>query len=718
MYNPAGVTIDASALTGGLTITKPTAGDYRLFRVAGGVLALDSLTLKGGTASSDGGALFNLGTTTLSRCTLTENTGVRGGGLSNEVGATMTVVNSTLAGNAARNNGGPITSNNGGAIYNAGTLTVRHATISDNRADYDVGGIVNDGTLVLGNSIVAGNYFSYPTLHNDMRGPGTYTTLGGNLLGTHSFVLAVPFPAGLPNANGDFVGDESAPLDPRLLPLGKYNGPTLTMPPHAGSRAVDGGINVGDTPNTDQRGLSRFEDGNNDGGAQLDSGAVESVFRFVTNTDDSGAGSLRQALAGAASVPGWEAIAFASALDGGTISLTTSMDTSGFGPSGIEVRDTGGVAIDASSLPAGLTITKPAGDYRLFYVATDARLSLHQLTLLGGTTAPGRRGGAVQNFFGTLSLSDCTLTGNVAFEGGAILSQTDSHGGGKVTEIRRCTITGNTATGAPGGAIRNFFGRTAVSFSTIAGNSAPSGGGIANIGDGQTFTFVTSSIVSANAGGDVVFTPGTTNSFTSQGHNLIGTGNATGAFTQTGDLSNNTDPLLAPLDHYGGPTRTMALRPGSPARDTGRGASFDQRGFPALGLDPDKGAYQTGTLTNYNAFIWETLPATATEAQRAATFDFDGDGATNEGEYIAGTVVTNPSSVFRVTNTTRSGNILSVTFPSVVGRSYSLEGTESLNPVDWQPLPGGSFPGTGNPITLALDITGYPSFFIRIHVRP
>ena len=77
------------------------------------------------------------------------------------------------------------------------------------------------------------------------------------------------------------------------------------------------------------------------------------------------------------------------------------------------------------------------------------------------------------------------------------------------------------------------------------------------------------SIVAGNVGGD-----------------LDGTGTTTG----TGNITTG-DPLLAPLGDYGGPTQTMALQPGSPARNaaTGRSTTADQRGFPIVGT-PDIGA--------------------------------------------------------------------------------------------------------------------------------
>ena len=57
------------------------------------------------------------------------------------------------------------------------------------------------------------------------------------------------------------------------------------------------------------------------------------------------------------------------------------------------------------------------------------------------------------------------------------------------------------------------------------------------------------------------------------------------------------DPLLGPLQDNGGPTRTHALLPGSPAIDNGKGSpgvSFDQRGrgFPRVIIKPDIGAFE------------------------------------------------------------------------------------------------------------------------------
>jgi hypothetical protein len=59
------------------------------------------------------------------------------------------------------------------------------------------------------------------------------------------------------------------------------------------------------------------------------------------------------------------------------------------------------------------------------------------------------------------------------------------------------------------------------------------------------------------------------------------------------------DPMLGALADNGGATRTRALRPGSPAIDTGNNAenqTYDQRGHPrVIGLSADIGAFELDT---------------------------------------------------------------------------------------------------------------------------
>jgi hypothetical protein len=131
----------------------------------------------------------------------------------------------------------------------------------------------------------------------------------------------------------------------------------------------------------------------------------------------------------------------------------------------------------------------------------------------------------------------------------------------------------------------NADGLTEIKHSTITNNSTSLynlGAGVASQGTAATRTRVTSSIIAGNVGAaagthtDVDFVDGTFfNSFQSLGYNLIGTGNALGAFNAAGgDILNNLDPGLAPLADNGGSNafvnpETHALLVGSPAKNAG-----------------------------------------------------------------------------------------------------------------------------------------------------
>ena len=238
--------------------------------------------------------------------------------------------------------------------------------------------------------------------------------------------------------------------------------------------------------------------------------------------------------------------------------------------------------------------------------------------LLGG-------GGGIDNT-GTLTVKTSTIRGNSAWSGGGIGNFTYSADDSPLLTVVASTIAGNSAdthTGSGGGI--NNGGTASVTSSTISGNLAMEGGGIANQYDAP-LTVVSSTIAdnSANvymgggiaagiasqtatpttqatvidtifrnvAGGDV--SAGNGGQLISLGHNLFSVHPQ--VVLQPTDLV-NVDPLLGPLADNGGPTQTMALLPGSPAIGAGvavAGVTTDQRGIPLpQGTAPDLGAYQT-----------------------------------------------------------------------------------------------------------------------------
>ena len=143
----------------------------------------------------------------------------------------------------------------------------------------------------------------------------------------------------------------------------------------------------------------------------------------VTNTADSGAGSLRQAVLDANAADGRDAIVFDASFDGGAediirltsgqIAITGALRIDG-GPG---VTITGDAAGDDVTDAAGITDVAASGARRLddnsrIFDASD-RLTLDGLTLTGGrTTADGEGGGAVRSTGASLTLIDSTVSGN------------------------------------------------------------------------------------------------------------------------------------------------------------------------------------------------------------------------------------------------------------------------------------------------------------------
>jgi hypothetical protein len=200
------------------------------------------------------------------------------------------------------------------------------------------------------------------------------------------------------------------------------------------------------------------------------------------------------------------------------------------------------------------------------------------------TTFDGNRGqgGGIFNLQGTVAVTDSTFNGNRGVGGGiATDSNPVSH---SETMVTNCTFSGNS-----GGAIRVPNSTVRITSSTLSGNDV----GLVQVGPGALIT-ARNTIVAGNAT-DVSGT------LTSQGHNLIGDGTGGAGFTDTdlvGTADAPIDPLLGPLQDNGGPTQTMALLPGSPARGAGDptdAPEWDQRGpgFPRV-VDGamDIGAYQ------------------------------------------------------------------------------------------------------------------------------
>ncbi len=257
----------------------------------------------------------------------------------------------------------------------------------------------------------------------------------------------------------------------------------------------------------------------------------------VTNTSDSGAGSLREALDDANDGDVIDATGIS-----GTITLASQLTVS----DNVTINGPG-----ASSLTV-------SGDnaVRVFYIDAGKTVVINDLTVANGKVVDDR-GGGIRNH-GNLTLNDITVTGNQALDsiftdshgggiynyaslsmnGGSVTYNTASQAGGGIfsdpaatglnldgvlisnntasdsgglhvrgpaaAAINDASVTNNSALSGSGGGLYADVSTT-ITNSLFAGNDASGGGGLAFYGNSQTFslTNVTISGNSADAGGGV-----------------------------------------------------------------------------------------------------------------------------------------------------------------------------------------------------------------------
>jgi Ca2+-binding RTX toxin-like protein len=370
-----------------------------------GALSVDSSTVSQNSVNITGGGIENYGpatsTTIVTNSTIAFNSGTYGGGLGDDNGTT-TVVSSTVYGNFASGNGGGLVGN---------TFILTNVTVSGNSSPFG-GGIQAGCCVSMTNTLVAGNTATTSGPDFNGSGSGTYNLIG-NGTGTSGFTNGV---------SGNQVGTSGSPIDARLGPLADNSGTTKTLALMFGSPAINAG-NTGAAPFLDQRGVARV------GTADIGAFEADRNYFVVSNTADSGANSLRQAITDANS----------------TANLTAGADVIQFNIAGSGVRTisptsilpsiTEAVTIDGYSQPGSSANTLATGD------------NAAPLIQLDGTSAGGSASGI------TLSSSGSTIKG-------LVINHFGSHG----VVLSGAGVSGNVVQG-------NFIGTDATGTSAI-----PNGG--------------------------------------------------------------------------------------------------------------------------------------------------------------------------------------------------------------------------------------------------
>jgi hypothetical protein len=390
----------------------------------------------GGTGGTEGGGIYNVGTLSVFSCTIVSN---------NATGSSTDF---------------------GGGVANNGSLNVQDCTIVGNTADF--GGGVTGGTY--GNTIIAGN-----SAGSGPDGSGTFNSTDYNFI---------------QNTTGiSFSGTNTHNITgqaPSLGPLKNNGGPTPTMAPLPNSPVIDKGKS---SLTVDQRGLYRPFDTelpNAAGGNGSDIGAVEihPGNLIVLNNNDSGPGSLRQAVADNDGLGGGNTIIFASNVTG-VITLTSGeLDFN----TGVYIDGPGVNVLAISGNHAGRLISilntgpNPNGLYNLtfqdgYIVGTPGSSGTSGLDGFDG------RGGAIFNQ-GTVTIDGCHFRNNsvVGGAGGNATSGSAGNGGkglgGAIysvggLDLISCHFENNSCTGGAGG-------NATTGFAGSAGNGF--GGSVCGIG--------------------------------------------------------------------------------------------------------------------------------------------------------------------------------------------------------------------------------------------
>jgi predicted outer membrane repeat protein len=420
-----------------LTITRGVAGTFRIFAVNDFVpVTITGISITNGS-SNKGGGIFNEGV--------------------------LTLINTTLSGNTA--------SDDGGAIYSSfGTVTLTGATVSNNTASQSGGGIYNEGgPMVIGTSIFSGN-----------------TASGGGAISSHTTatttIINTTFSDNTASAGGGAISNFDTPM-------------TLTNVTLSGNTGRDGGAiyNNNDESElklihctlTDNTASGSTAFGGSGGGIYVASGTLTMDTTIIsdnaaagnTSTGGSGGGIYFADEDHPMTLTGSTVSDNRASEDGGGIynvdkrngMLTLAYST----VSGNRAADDGGGIYNESSI---MTITastisgnRASGDGGGIEAVNAAFLLITNSTI-SGNTASGD-GGGIASASADMVIASSTISGQQAARGGGIYSV-----GNVKLHLHNTIIAANSATvSSP-----DVLGSMLSDGHNLVGNTAGSSGWVAS----------------------------------------------------------------------------------------------------------------------------------------------------------------------------------------------------------------------------------------------
>ncbi|MBX2999504.1 MAG: hypothetical protein KF893_13390 [Caldilineaceae bacterium] len=504
----------------------------------------------------------------------------------------------------------------------SGALTLNEVTISGGlRSLGPGGGIYNNGTLTVTNSLITGNEAEYGGGLANYMGDVTITnsTLSGN---------TADYGGGIANYLGNMTIADST-LSGNTA---DYGGGLIS---NMGDVTIADSILSGNTAYFSGGGIARY----------AGTLTVTNISIF-SNTANLGAGGGIYNILGPLEVTESTIFSNTAYLSGGgianisgTLAVTNSAILSNTAYLGVGggIYNSYGIYGDASVHNSTISGNSAMGGGG---IASSGTLTVTNSAISGNQAEYD--GGGISNYFGTLTVTNSTISGNEAEYGGGINTCS-----GEVL-VRNSTLSGNSA--IDGGGIAACYSTLTIDHSTITGNAADYGGGIYIY---DSTVVISRTLVSGNIateeGSEVYDYYGgsiQTGHFNLFGHDGLTDSQAFYNFAPTGDDINATsdganipladilNPLLA---DNGGPTLTHALITGSPAVDAipagsmartisaqpdicTPNVSYDQRGvFRANGTS-------TGNACDIGSFEFGAAPTAVEILDFASVANWWGDG--------------------------------------------------------------------------------------------